>query len=170
MNVLEEKLFEYIKDSLKMVYEKDYPLILNRALCEKDNDDDHHVGERSIVFRFAHYLLNQLGNNKLFKEYDLDCEYNRNGAECKSLPSFPNGIYPDVIIHKRGNNDHNLAVFEFKTYWNDDLRHDIDKIKELIDKEGKYKYKFGYVILLKKYSVEITKIHDSTQMVVKLKN
>ena len=38
----------------------------------------------------------------------------------KKLPSFPNGTFPDEILYKRGSNDNNILVMEFKTYWNKD--------------------------------------------------
>lgn len=148
MDELDEKLFKYIKQSLKSVYEKDPHLILNRSLEDKSNGDEYHVGERSIVFRFAHYLLNIIDSDSELKKYDLDCEYNRNGSECKVLPAFPNGVYPDVIIHKRGRNDGNLAVIEFKTYWNSDISNDEKKVKQLTDKKGKYRYNCGYIVVL----------------------
>lgn len=150
MKNIDEILLEYINNSLEKVYKDDYHLILNRSLETNHTNDNHHVGERSIVFRFAHYLLNYIDKDELFNEYDLDCEYNRNGAECKRLPSFPNGVYPDVIIHKRGSNEKNLAIIEFKTYWNSNISNDERKIIELIDKAGKYKYYREYVVVLQK--------------------
>lgn len=47
---------------------------------------------------------------------DLDSEYNRNKADKKFLPSWKSGCYPDIIIHKRGSNDDNFLVIEFKTW------------------------------------------------------
>ena len=126
-----ERLASYINCAFEMLYKNDSHLIYNGAFdYEEKPDKKHHVGERSIVFRYAHYLQNLICEDELFGKYDLDCEYNRNGAECKGLPSFPQGTYPDLIIHKRGSNKGNLLIMEFKTYWNDDREDDKKKIRE----------------------------------------
>ena len=159
---MEEKLKvldDLVDQALDILYENDMHLIMNRAVNSRGKDERHHVGERSIVFRFAHYLQNLIDANGSFQEYNLDCEYNRNGAECKALPSFPNGTYPDVIIHKRGSNDHNLLVIEFKTYWNKGksvIEKDLSKLKEFTDIQGKYKFCKGYFILIEKHREETT--------------
>ena len=106
-----------------------------------------HVGERAIVFRFGIYFQMEVDKSK-YKEYNLDCEYNRNHADVKKLPSFEKGVYPDMILHKRGSNDDNIVVIEFKGWWNNDQDKDKLKIKEFVDKRGKYKYMEGYTILL----------------------
>ena len=141
-------LDDLVDQALDILYENDMHLIMNRAVNSRGKDERHHVGERSIVFRFAHYLQNLIDANGSFQEYNLDCEYNRNGAECKALPSFPNGTYPDVIIHKRGSNDHNLLVIEFKTYWNRDISDDKKKLSEFTDSNGRYNFKKGISFLL----------------------
>ena len=123
-------------------------MIENRPIINGGNDKRHHAGERAIVFRFAHYLQNLIDDNGGFEDYNLDCEYNRNGTECKSLPSFPKGTYPDIIIHQRGSNDYNLLVIEVKTYWNDDTERDKRKLKDFTAPNGKYKFSRGISLLL----------------------
>ena len=76
-------------------------------------------------------------------------QYNRNGVESKSLLTFPNGIYPDLIIHKWGSNDKNILVMEFKTYWNPNVKDDI-KYEEFIDNKGIYKFMYGVSVLINK--------------------
>lgn len=147
-----------IHEALDMLYEKDMHLIMNRAVNDHGRDEKHHVGERSIVFRFAHYLQNLIDNQPALSGYDLDCEYNRNGAACKALPSFPNGTYPDVIIHKRGSNEHNLIVIEFKTYWNRDTLNDQRKLYEFTDPNGQYKFDKGISILLGKKREQVKEL------------
>lgn len=71
-------LDELVSQALDMLYLKDRHLILNRAINCTGKDEDHHVGERFIVFRFAHYLQNLMDESREFEEYSLDCEYNRN--------------------------------------------------------------------------------------------
>ena len=86
----------------------------------------------------------------------LDCEYNRNGVHAKKLPSFGKGVYPDVIIHSRGNNDNNILIMEVKTYWNDDNSHDLDKIREFIDIKGEYRFMYGVSLFIGRNRREVT--------------
>lgn len=145
-----KKLNVLISKALDMLYLKDEHLIVNRPLTNFGQDEIHHVGERAIVFRFAHYLQNLVEQDDIFSKYDLDCEYNRNGVSNKKLPSFPNGTYPDVILHKRGSNDYNLLVMEFKTYWNKNQVDDCRKICEFTSLSGKYAFHYGMTVLIAK--------------------
>ena len=56
-------------------------------------------------------------------------------------------VMPDLIIHKRGTNENNLLVLEFKTWWNNDQAEDKKRI-ELFKRELKYQY--GATILIGK--------------------
>ncbi|MBQ8814596.1 MAG: hypothetical protein IJZ85_08890 [Lachnospiraceae bacterium] len=141
-------LRKYINIALDLLYRRDAHLINNCPVDMVKTEQNHHVGERAIVFRFAHYLQNLIDDDPAFKGYHLDCEYNRNGRENKALPSFPNGTFPDLIIHRRGDNEHNLLIMEFKTYWNSDTERDIVKIKEFRDSNGRYKYKYGVSVVI----------------------
>ncbi|MCG8483105.1 MAG: hypothetical protein MJA31_07335 [Clostridia bacterium] len=94
------------------------------------------VCERSIAHRLAIYLENTFGHS-----YDVDCEYNKNIEHNSGLKKiemihskwrelFPNNgisrqqyeedimiekiVHPDIVIHRRGRNDHNLLVVEIK--------------------------------------------------------
>lgn len=145
-----EQLTILVNRALDIVYDRDYHLVSNRAINCAGMDEHHHVGERSIVFRFAHYFQNLLDDAGCFGDYDLDCEYNRNGAAAKSLPSFPNGTYPDVILHQRGNNVGNLLIIEFKTYWNRNQQADTRKVIEFTRKSGKYAFAVGMTIMIGK--------------------
>ena len=140
-------LISLIHSSLAELYSKDHYLIDNTPM-NGEADGKHYVGERAIVFRFAHYLLSNIEKMNVDPDLSLDCEYNRNGCLNKALPSFPRGVIPDVIIHKRGSNDKNVLVMEFKTYWNDKQENDEEKIKELTDQQGKYKYAYGMTVLI----------------------
>src|SRR5690606_8797769 len=92
------------------------------------------MNERTIVHKFAIYLQEQ------FCEYHVDCEYNKNIDEVNGskniyilkseLDKFRkqtnnevknNGeeyamisIYPDIVIHRRGENKSNLLIIEIK--------------------------------------------------------
>lgn len=122
----------------------------------------HYVGERSIVFRYAHYLQNELYKSKKYSVYNLDCEYNRNGFQIKSTEHFPNGTFPDLILHKRGKNGpgNNILIMEFKTYWNKSpqkIARDKLKVGQFVDKKGQYKFKYGLFVLVEK-EIENVKI------------
>jgi hypothetical protein len=78
------------------------------------------VNERSITHKIAEYLQYN------FKEWNVDCEYNRLGDKVKTLPkpiktnsndTDAKTIFPDIIVHKRGKNE-NLLVIEVKKVGN----------------------------------------------------
>lgn len=96
----------------------------------KDEDDDllrFDVNERSITHRLAVYL-----DEEITDEWDIDVEYNREGEDevSKTVPmdylksKIPDDVdpedldaktvYPDVIVHSRGETFENLLVIEAK--------------------------------------------------------
>ncbi|MGD0679986.1 MAG: hypothetical protein ABSC94_31770, partial [Polyangiaceae bacterium] len=96
-------------------------LVADAGLLKRD------LNERTLTHRLALYL------DPLFKEvegqsWDVDCEYNRNLYSAKRLQipgrRGPNQtddeddkgttVYPDIIVHKRELNSHNLLVIEAK--------------------------------------------------------
>ena len=155
-----EKILNAALDEL---YEKDQKLIFNEQF--KGNKTHCHSSERSIVHKYAIYfeklIINELNNNC---EYCVDVEYNQNIDRLKTTPSRLNGAYPDMILHKRGTNDHNILVAEFKTWWNKDKKEidkDIENSKDFCNRNNKnengmdeykyeYKYKHGVSIILEK--------------------
>jgi hypothetical protein len=94
--------------ALKDLFEKDSYLF-----CVDAN-------ERSLTHKLAVYLA------AYFPDYDVDCEYNRDGAVPKRLLACKQSIesddtnaitvYPDIIIHKRGpaKDGSNFVVIEAK--------------------------------------------------------
>jgi hypothetical protein len=77
----------------------------------------HDASERSITHKLGFYL------QALFPEWEVDCEYNRNGHGPKTvgLPRRDDpevlestSTFPDVIVHQRGSNARNLLVVEAK--------------------------------------------------------
>lgn len=163
----DKRLAEAILEAFSKLYIYDKDLI-SRPTKYENNDVGlyHHVGERAIVFRFAYYLQQVLDEKKLFFEYNLDCEYNRNGSKPKRLNSLEQNVYPDLIIHQRGSNDMNLLVMEFKTYWNNKQKHDIEKIKVFLENNeiDSYNYKYGIAVLINKSSVNLKLIDKDNQI------
>ena len=159
-NYMEEdiKLAKAILEAFSKLYTNDRYLISSRP--KKYNETigiNHHVGERAIVFRFAYYLQKFLDEQGLYPEYNLDCEYNRNGDKPKIIYSLGKNVYPDLIIHRRGNNDNNLLVMEFKTYWNVEQENDIKKISAFLENNeiNSYNYKYGIAVLIKRNNVNL---------------
>ncbi len=144
------KLKILVEESLNRLYKDDRYLICHTPFNSGEENGNHHVGERAIMFHLAHYMLELMRCDVFFDDYSLDCEYNRNIDDVKRLGLSGNGAYPDIIIHKRGSNNHNWAVFEIKTYWNTDQSHDKEKVEEFVSPKGQYCYKHGVLIRLEK--------------------
>ena len=143
-------LEQIIRLALDKVYQDDLYLIEER------------VHERSVVFRVGLYLIELLKQSP-FRDYDLDFEYNRDHSEPKRTRNFPNGTYPDLILHRRGDNESNKVIMEFKTWSNvrpNNKETDLSKLKDFTDQRDKYKYKLGMFILLNKTEPEIIKINN----------
>ena len=75
------------------------------------------LGERCIAHRFAVHLAD------VFPNWDVDCEYNRNGhlfkeirltEECRALLRKSDRVVPDIVVHKRGASGPNLVAIEIK--------------------------------------------------------
>ena len=98
---------------------------LERAIARTERADRHllvvNVSERCIATRLAMYL------REYFVDYDVDVEYNRHGDDVKQLHDVVRhcprdrgdtgqgqSVLPDVVVHRRGNDDANLLVIEMK--------------------------------------------------------
>lgn len=108
---------------------------------------EYAAGERAVVSKLACYLA------PLFRGYDVDVEYNRHGLDPKALPLAPDcrgggrrRVFPDIIIHRRGNDGANLLVMEIKKETNREPR-TCDRAKiEAMKRE--FGYKWGVLIEL----------------------
>lgn len=142
-----ENLKNHVTQALDMLYCRDIYLI------------QHKVSERSIVFRFGVYLQKNLEVDSMYRNYNIDVEYNRNYDKPKYLSDFDRGVYPDLIIHKRGSNSFNLLVVEFKTYWYGDTEQDLYKLQQFMsdndDVERTYEYRFGLSVLINKFEPQL---------------
>ena len=115
------------------------------SLCELD----HYLlrvdaSERSISHRLAMHLTSR------FPNFDVDCEYNRAGFDVKRLKlreRTPRDdeleavtVFPDIVVHKRGNNESNLLVVEMKkSSSNVSSDYDFEKLRAFVRELG-YKY------------------------------
>ncbi|MCA0352401.1 MAG: hypothetical protein LCH85_10430 [Chloroflexi bacterium] len=76
---------------------------------------DENLHERTIVHKFASYL------QFMFRSWHVDVEYNNNMGDTKRLNNYlgkRRPVFPDIIIHRRGNNDNNLLAIEAKALQN----------------------------------------------------
>lgn len=95
--------------------------------------------ETTLAGRLMHYLI------FLFQEYDVDMEYNRVKVDIKRwIGGKP--FRPDIVIHKRGENN-NLIAFEIKKTpcLKKNLEKDYDKLKYMTSEE-EYSYHYGISI------------------------
>lgn len=100
------------------------------------------ANERTLSCRLAVLLKAE------FSDWDVDCEYNRDGHDPKRIHLAPESIrsdddmgvtvYPDIIIHQRGEAK-NLLCIEIKKKSSSQ----IDKNRDLYKLE-KYKSQLGY--------------------------
>ena len=139
------ELFKLVDNALEKVYKHHEYLIKNQ------------VHERSIVFWFGVYLHELLQHKgKKYAEYNLDFEYNKDHSNPKRTKNFQKGTYPDILLHKRGSNEHNLFIIEFKPWWRSDNSRDLRKLRDFTRLDGNYKYKYGLSIILRKDEATIT--------------
>ena len=151
MNKFHDDLEKAIITAFIKLYEKDEHLITLEAV-DLSGGKDGHASERGIVARFAIYLQAEMYKNDNLKDYHLDVEYNRNGNIPKNLLGAKqkgNGVYPDLIVHKRGPAGPNLLIAEFKTHWNKGKKaviNDINKLKAFL--EPTYNYENALFVVL----------------------
>lgn len=128
---------------------------------------ENDLSERSISHKFACYL------SESFCEYNVDCEYNSNvradtgkkyirllhqsAAHLGILRDTDDDeiidryVYPDIIVHKRGDSDHNLMIIEIKksssTVTSD---YDYEKLRRYTspEYENELNYRFGAFICI----------------------
>lgn len=116
--------------------------------------------EVTISTKLAQYLFIE------FRNYDVDCEYNRHFDGSKFVGELDAEVRPDIIIHKRGNDKDNLVYIEIKKEQNTTSRdYDYTKIEALTKKQGQFKYKLGVFIdfAVKKENLKIVYFEDGKE-------
>lgn len=104
------------------------------------------ANERTISHKLAEHL------QKEFATLKVDCEYNRHGNEIKWLEVPTSNIswddteaktvFPDIIVHQRNNDNHNLLVIEVKKSSNA-RNSQFDENKLIAFTKEPYCYSFG---------------------------
>ncbi len=92
---------------------------LDALIAEQPALLDLDVTERALSHHLAGYIAQLVP-----PEYDVDVEYNRHGGDPKRLNLPPRRardrelrattVFPDILVHKRNTDDHNLLVLEMK--------------------------------------------------------
>ena len=101
------------------------------------------VNEQTITFRLGLYL------HCLFEGYNVDCEYNRIWDEPKAcVRAGKQSMKPDIIIHRRRSDQHNLFCLEAKKNytWENPKTGYPDMEKKLVGlthPEDRYRYILG---------------------------
>ena len=113
----------------------------DRLLLELD------VNERSITHKLAEHLQVQ------FPEWHVDCEYNRDGCDPKTLSlrveqtssDDPQArtVYPDVIVHHRNTSENLIALEVKKSSSADDGTFDKEKLTAFRTQLG---YRYGVFV------------------------
>ena len=98
------------------------------------------IHERATAHRLAVHM------EKLFLGWNIDCEYNRDKDIVKKLKDTGNTdrIFPDIIVHKRGE-PINLLIIELKKNNAEDPC-DHKKLTLFTSQNGKYKYQLGLYV------------------------
>jgi hypothetical protein len=137
-------LFTSLKEALQDFYKQENLLI------------EFKVSERALTHKLAEHL------QKRFKEYNVDCEYNKIGNDPKRVTNLIDQmklsgnckgkcgacqnnkcvIFPDIIVHRRGFDD-NLLVIEAKTRWSRKKQSNDHKKLMALSQSHEFKYKLG---------------------------
>lgn len=114
-----------------------------------DNDSillENSVNERTISSKFAMYLQSQF-------DLTVDHEYNKHGENARkvlmdikecSKKKKSDYVIPDIIVHERKNDEHNILVIEMKKKRKDNC--DIKKLEKFTEQSGIFGYKLGLFI------------------------
>ena len=125
--------------------------IVNNVLDELYNNEqylfDNNLSERDMVFHFGWYFRRKVESMQEFDGYSVEVDWNKDEADIKMLEidGEKRRIFPDFILHKRGNNDNNLLAIEFKKNKFIDKK-DFYKLEKLTDSNYLYRYKLGLFI------------------------
>jgi len=116
-----------------------------------DNDKEGLLKANIHESAISHTIGVYLGEE--FKNYNVDCEYNRDRLGQKNN-STGKKIRPDIIIHMR-NSDINLVIFDIKKSGKDSKKEksDIDKLKDVLS--SKLSYELGVYVGVLKRKIDI---------------
>lgn len=140
-----------------MIYDQEALETILRAGCERLLNEqpmlfqpEVNINERTVAGELSTIIREN------FTEFHTNCEYNRMTDEYgNQIPkkidlnpynSTPSGVFPDIIIHRQENRDHNLLVIEIKMSWkNSGKNDDLKKLERYVSELG---YKYGLYLEL----------------------
>ena len=114
--------------------------------CEYDYDiENKDGGFKKQIYGFFSTQIKDIKN----KLKDLGQGYVPENEIQEYLKEITKNFYPDIIIHKRGTNKHNLLVIEAKKN-SGDSTFDQEKLIALCEEKGRnhYKYQLGVSLIL----------------------
>ena len=161
MGLNNDEIKEKLSLALSKLYVRDWYLLENNA------------HERSLTHKFAEYLQELFPNYDVDCEYNLDIKKRKKWLPERSDEKLRNilvklkdsikpysdrltseidklqvNFYPDIIVHKRGTNKHNLLIIEAKKS-EGNQSFDVEKLESFthaIDNIHKYNYQIGALI------------------------
>ncbi|MEQ8209409.1 MAG: hypothetical protein RH917_06215 [Lacipirellulaceae bacterium] len=140
----QQELMGLVRDAVDQLYKNDDSLI------------ERGVHEVAISHHLASYIAEGMGH-RCKHSYHVDIEYNKNMNEVKRLVPEEEGKRPDIIVHRRQSNDHNLLIVELKknqpVLANDD---DDRKLKGATTDQGDFRFKLGVYLNLRAEGVSYT--------------
>lgn len=127
-----------------------FELGLGEFLSEQQELLEFDVNERAVSAVLAHRYV-----APYFPDHAVEAEYNRVGIEREAkrldLPEVCAGgglkrVYPDIIVHRRGDNEQNLLIVEIKMSTNKEPREcDLAKVAAFREQ---LKYRIGVCVEL----------------------
>lgn len=127
MKCVEIPIKEKIERAIRTLLKNDLFLLIND------------LDELTISHKLAEYLQQE------FPDWHVDVEYNRDKEQLKRLEGEL--FRPDIIVHIRDTNNNLLAVEVKKSNNLETLHVDKDRLKKLTSSKGKYKYKYGLLVI-----------------------
>lgn len=155
MNEEQTYLANILEEAVNLVYQEERFLL-------RFAQGDREGLEQAFVFRTGIHLNNLL-NDTGYAALDLDSEYNKNHGNAKTSRRFPNGLRPDLIIHRRDSNEENTLVAEFKGWWYTNINSDIRKLEDLTDPNDNYHYRIGIFIRINRTEANYRYFIDGTE-------
>jgi hypothetical protein len=134
-----------------------------QKLFHRDANFPEGVNERSITHRLAIYIeeeIRSIGDG--FPHLSVDCEYNRRfgeGETKKLIGMYGNGeggamdthattVCPDIVVHRRGDDDDNRIIIELKVDGRSNGGHRDRDREKLTLYRSQLKYQHALFVLL----------------------
>ena len=138
----------YKREELEKIIRQSCDDLLNEQPMLFQQEAD--INERTVSGDLSSKIRDRIN------EYHVNCEYNRMTDEFGvQIPkkinlnpdaSDPSSVFPDIIIHRQEDRDHNLLIVEIKMSWkNSKKEKDFKKLGLYIEK---LKYQFGLYLEL----------------------